>query len=517
MRRAALAGLLAAVAVIASVPRAVLAQQPGVRESTYVPNLRGRTAQEVARMLAEFHLGLGNQATDYSDDVPSGQVFRQQPGASRTPVPTGTKVDVWYSAGPRSVVTTIPAPSVVGLTLTNAALVLQRMKLRVGHVDTTFVRGASGTVVSQRPGAGSPVHPGDTVGVTLAVPTQTVTVPLIVGLSRDSARARLRSVGLDLGRIRLVSVQGRDTVVITQSPIAGSQVNPGTLVSIVQNQLPVRRQVQVPDLRGMTREMADSLLRQDSLVLVASFANNFPSPVVVAQNPPAGQAVYAMSAVAVTFGGTAPTTLVPPTQTPPTQTPPTQTPPTQTPPTPTPPAVTPPSTSVQPSRPDSTGKIAPANPAETSATTPTLVGRSEGDAHAEAARHDLVMNVQARRRALRWSNKVVQQTPRPLAPVPADRTIEVDLEVPIVPPVPTAIVLIAGAAAVGVRQKTKSSGSHKLGYYTEAHAPGLPKLDGDPSSLIRTSIRLAYDPGAEPWKLLPSDESLIKKQERRDA
>jgi len=534
-----------------------------VQDFTRVPDLRGRTPQEVAQMLEGLRLSIGNQARDYSDDIPSGRVFRQHPEASRSLVPTRTKVDVWYSIGPHPVATTIPVPSVVGLALANAASTLRRTNLRLGHVDTTFVHGASGAVIDQTPHAGSQAHAGDAVDVALAFPAQTVTVPPIIGLSRDSARAKLRAVKLDLGRVTLVSVQGRDTVVIDQKPGAGTQVDPGTLVSIVENRPPVRRQVQVPDLRGMTRDEAELRLRQDSLVLVASFANDFPSPVVVAQDPPATQLVYVTTAVSATLEGKAP-----------------------------------PATSPQPTRPDSTGSIPQSRaPAETTAATPqpaplpletrryvhvppvvgltvhdarsaladsgltqlvlegdsisgasvvvsqspragdliligqavalrsavnanrvpTLVGHSEGDAHAEASNHNLLMNVQGRRRALRWTERVVQQTPRPLAPVPADRTVNVDLEVPIVPPLPTAIVLAVGAVAAGVRQKSHHSSSHKLGFEPETDVPTVPRLRGDAPSLIRTSIRLAYEPGAEPWKLEPSDRSLIKKQESRDA
>ena len=85
------------------------------------------------------------------------------------------------------------------------------------------------------------------------------------------------------------------------------------------------------------------------------------------------------------------------------------------------------------------------------------------------------------------------------------------------PPVPTAIVLVAGAVAVSVRQKTRGNVSHKLAYDPEPDAPGLPHLDGDPASLIRTSISLTYDAGASPWSSEPDDRSLIKKQEFHDA
>jgi beta-lactam-binding protein with PASTA domain len=516
-----------------------------VRDYTRVPDLRGRTPQEVVKMLEALRLAVGNQTRDYSDDVPSGRVFRQHPEASRSPVATATRVDVWYSIGPHPAAMTIPVPSVVGLALANARDSLGRAKLRLGHVDTTFLRGASGVVKDQTPQPASRAHAEDAVDLVLAFPLRTVTVPRIIGLTRAAARANLRRVGLDLGQVKLVSLPDRDTVVIDQAPAAERQVDPGTLVAIVENRPAVRRQVPIPDLRGMTRAQADQRLRQNGLSLgVVSLANEFPSPVVVAQDPSAPGMAYASSAVNVTMQGTAP----PPSR--PDSSPGTRQ--SRTRPDATKPqryVHVPPvvgltvhgarqtltdsglthivldgdsisATSVVVFQAPQAGDLVLVDGTVTLLTgvnvnrVPTLVGLSEGDAHDEAVRHDLLMNVQARRRALRWSEAVVEQSPRPRAPVRADMTVDVDLEIPFVPLMPTTIVFMAGALAEGVRRKV--GWPHRLGYDPEADAPGAPGLEPDRPSLIRTSIWLEYDAGAGPWELEPRNRSLIKQPEGRD-
>jgi serine/threonine-protein kinase len=71
-------------------------------ESVQVPNVQGKTQSDAANTLASFGLSVGNVTTEYSDNVPAGQVIRQGVTAGKT-VDSGTSVDLVISDGAKPV------------------------------------------------------------------------------------------------------------------------------------------------------------------------------------------------------------------------------------------------------------------------------------------------------------------------------------------------------------------------------------------------------------------------------
>ncbi len=173
--------------IISAVPTSAATS---AQDRTRVPNLQQYTPSMVATALKRARLRPGASARDYSDEVPAGHVFRQDPPATKE-VATNTSVDVWYSIGPHPVVNTLRVPSVVGLTLAEAADSLRHAKLQPGHVDSLTRRGAGGTVVHQAPQAGQPAHQNDLVDLTIATQPSQAAVPLVTGMSRRVAQRTL--------------------------------------------------------------------------------------------------------------------------------------------------------------------------------------------------------------------------------------------------------------------------------------------------------------------------------------
>ncbi|HOK10616.1 MAG TPA: PASTA domain-containing protein, partial [Candidatus Hydrogenedens sp.] len=92
----------------------------------------------------------------------------------------------------------------------------------------------SGDVVSQDPLSGQQVVPSTAVNLVVSTGPCPVTVPNVVGMAQNSAEDAIVGAGLTVG---LITQECSDTVpsgdVISQDPLSGQQVLPGTAVNLV--------------------------------------------------------------------------------------------------------------------------------------------------------------------------------------------------------------------------------------------------------------------------------------------
>ena len=122
-----------------------------------VPNVEGRSEDEAAAVITGAGLAV-KVVTDFSDDVPRGDVISQNP-KSGTIVRKGDTITIVVSRGPR----TFPMPDVVGMTENQAVATLRGLGLAVRVID---LPGSSGDkVVGQRPQAGTTVESGQQVTI----------------------------------------------------------------------------------------------------------------------------------------------------------------------------------------------------------------------------------------------------------------------------------------------------------------------------------------------------------------
>lgn len=465
---------------------------PPVPRDTVVPDLYGRTPNLVSAALEMTHLRPGRVFQDSSDQMPAGRVFRQDPPAG-TRVGFGRVVNVWYSLGPHHALDTVRVPQVEGRSIADARLLLRRLSLNLGLVATEYRRIGDGQIVHQEPHAGAIVHRNDSVDVTVAVVSPPIPVPNVIGLSSADARTKIEGAGLDVGAISVITRAGATATIDSQRPAAGERVAPHSLISLVEARAPVVRRAVVPDLTGKTQTDAERILLADSLDLGTVVRPSDDSTAkVIAQDPPGGQSVVFHSRV--NFRMSAP----PPPQPQPQPGQPTQ--PTQ------PPAAEPslPGTPVDsfirvPAVINLTvgravsaladagfSHVGIAGDSATAAAVvvaqspragtlalptalvsiaaerivirrvPDLIGRSESDARAEAERDRFFVRVANQYRKFRLTEVVVAQTPVAGAPDRGDQRVDVDLEIPVVPPVPAAIVLgVAGLAGETIRRRRK--------------------------------------------------------------
>ena len=200
----------------------------------------------------------------------------------------------------------VNVPRVVGLRLPEA-----RVRLHNRHLIESVTRLAStrprGTVLVQRPRAGTNVEKGAIVNLVVSNAPALVAVPDVVGLDADKAEQRLVALKLVPDERSAFSQKPRGTV-ISQDPAASTRVRQGSRVVLTVSH--GRGKVAVPAVVGQTVQNATKALRKADLVPnVVQVPSDQPAGTVVAQDPQPGETVVRGSKVRINVskGGAATT------------------------------------------------------------------------------------------------------------------------------------------------------------------------------------------------------------------
>lgn len=191
-------------------------------------------------------------------------------------------------------------PDLSGKTQSDAQSILKEIGLNIGSVSLqdhdTF---AAGMIIGQEPETGSMVPAGTSIHVIVSTGPRPVSVPDVTGLSHPEAVSIIRAAGLEVGNL---TEQYHPAVppglVLSQNPVAGSLVFPGTLVDIT---LSIGAEpVDVPDVTGMSQEEAAMTLMAAGLnvgLLMKENHETIPAGFVLQQHPEAGTGVFAGTAI----------------------------------------------------------------------------------------------------------------------------------------------------------------------------------------------------------------------------
>lgn len=233
----------------------------------------------------------------------------------------GEKVGVWISSGKGKV----EVPRVVGMDQVTAAQVLGNHGLDVKTEEEVSKEEQPGTVLRQKPGAGEQVEAGVTVVITVAVASDAVAVPRLIGKTEEIAVALLASMGL-VARPQPVESTLEGGTVVDQSPGEGTEVQPGSTVDIFISNAPEPTTVMVPAVAGLgyTPSQAASKLGQYQLHAKITYYEtpDYEPDWIIQQDPAAGAVVQrgsyvellvAKAPVTTTTTSTTTTTTEPPT------------------------------------------------------------------------------------------------------------------------------------------------------------------------------------------------------------
>ena len=191
-----------------------------------IPSVRGLTEEAARALLEDLDLVVIGTETDNSDPViEEGRVTKTDP-AEGTIVGSMSEVILFISSGK------ILLPDLVGLTREDAEATLfdLGMSYNVTVVQTNSF--AEGTVFSQDPEPGL-VNVDVTVEIEVATPVVKVNVPDLVGDAEAIAISSLQSVGLVAQKSESFSCDVSAGLVISTTPVAGTEVKEGSSVTYV--------------------------------------------------------------------------------------------------------------------------------------------------------------------------------------------------------------------------------------------------------------------------------------------
>ena len=267
-------------------------------ETVTMPDLAGTLEADAFATLGD--LGLRPvPAREASDTVDEGLVIRTDPPAGETVQP-GDTVIVHVSAGSEQ----FTAPPLVGLTRDEAERLIEAQGLILGRVTLEPNSDEPpGTVISMNPPAGTVVPAGTPIDLVVSSGPDLVTLEDLTGLTEREATSKLAQLGLTWEITEKFSTDVEKGRVVSTDPAADSQLEPGSVVTLVVSKGP--EPVQVPDLFGLTPEAARTRLERDGLALRVSAGTQQvtdPNLVgrVVSQFPAAGILVDPGSQITVT-------------------------------------------------------------------------------------------------------------------------------------------------------------------------------------------------------------------------
>jgi beta-lactam-binding protein with PASTA domain/predicted Ser/Thr protein kinase len=193
-----------------------------------VPEVKGLTSAQAEHKLtrAGFKPTVQNRS---STSVPAGTVIDTEPSQG-VAVVAGSPVTVFVSTGPPQV----DVPEVTSQSEAEARATLRAAGLHAGTVTKREEPGQTpGTVLSQSPAEGVPVHSGEAVNLVVAKAPQEVTVPRVVGKKKERAEGELIGAGFAAKSVvRTVSSEAEVGLVLQQNPAGGTKAKSGATVTI---------------------------------------------------------------------------------------------------------------------------------------------------------------------------------------------------------------------------------------------------------------------------------------------
>jgi serine/threonine-protein kinase len=298
-------GLLAAAIVIGLLIGLLLTRDT----STEVPSVTGNDLNVAVTLLQQDGFSVG-EVKRVEREAPANEVLEQDPAAS-PPADKASldcaflslfcskpEVTLTVSAGPGSG----KVPATAGLSREEAT---EKLEAAGFDVRTQTVNSGSveeGLVIHSEPSAGETATHGSAVTMFVSAGPKLAKVPVLVGSQRRLAVQQIRGRGL----VPSVSEEEDSSPageVISQSPSAGAEVEPGSTVAIVVSA--GKQQAKVPNVIGKLRAEAVQALRDAGLdPTVEEEETEVPAQIgrAIDQFPPPGSELEPGAAVTVVVG-----------------------------------------------------------------------------------------------------------------------------------------------------------------------------------------------------------------------
>ncbi len=275
--------------------------------STDVPNVTGKQLEFAISQLERKGFDVGEEKF-VERQAPKNTVLEQDPLPGSAEEDCGfitlfcskPTVDLTVSAGPGSG----EIPRVNGLAQAAAEAKLEKagFDVAVEQVNSSSVE--EGLVVFSEPRSGDSATHGSTVTIFVSQGPKLAKVPVLVGTQRRVAVQKIRGRGLtpSVSEEESNSPSGE---VISQSPSAGTEVEPGSTVSIVVSSGKKKEVAKVPNVIGKERREAVEAIRAAGLTpSVEEEETEVQGQIgrVIDQFPPPGRELEPGTTVTITVG-----------------------------------------------------------------------------------------------------------------------------------------------------------------------------------------------------------------------
>ncbi|MEU9219906.1 Stk1 family PASTA domain-containing Ser/Thr kinase [Streptomyces sp. NPDC048376] len=260
-----------------------------------VPALVGQTQDDAEQLLTNSDLKLGTVERKPCEDQKKGSVCDQDPEQG-TSVDKESTVNLVVSTGAPKVA----VPNVIDKNVDEATKQLEDKGFDVETKQTESSQD-EGTVLSQNPDPGKELEKGSTVTLEVAKAEEKATVPDVVGRSCDEAKAQMESSGLEATCTdQPTNDPNQVDKVISTTPAANQQVDPGSKVTIVVGKAVEKKKV--PEIKlGTPLGQAQQTLQQAGFTNIQVNGPNDGNAVVIGQNPPANSEVDDPAATQITL------------------------------------------------------------------------------------------------------------------------------------------------------------------------------------------------------------------------
>ena len=196
-----------------------------------VPKVIGLRDQDAINELKDANLDPIVSDTTFDDKVPKGSVMFQKPETGSI-VKKGRRVYIIISGGEPMVT----VPTLKGHSITDAKLSLDRVGLKMGHVNEQSSQTPKDVIFDQQFTSGTQLRKGESVGITVSIgPVEEgeITVPDLIGKSLTEAEKLLADSALVVGKINYQpSFSLLPNTILDQYPSKGNKVNKGAAVDL---------------------------------------------------------------------------------------------------------------------------------------------------------------------------------------------------------------------------------------------------------------------------------------------
>jgi serine/threonine-protein kinase len=266
-------------------------------KTAVVPVVVGEQLSQASTQLQ--NAGFSVQTINVTSSHPPGFVFGQSP-VGGTKAKEGSTVSLRVSSGPGNA----SVPPVAGFPLPQAEKMIRQQHLAVGRIlpeNSSTV--AKNVVISTDPNSGQPLPVGSRVNLFVSSGPALVKVPDVTGESQDSAKSQLTGDTLQVRTTTQTSSTVTAGNVISQSPVGGTSVVPGSTVTLVIATAPAT--ATVPSVVGQKASAASGQLTGAGFTVnqqKQTVTKKNQDGVVLSQTPNGGATANKGSSVTIVVG-----------------------------------------------------------------------------------------------------------------------------------------------------------------------------------------------------------------------